>query len=128
MKNLKSIFEIVRKYCFERGVSNEQCFKELEKMTVNNSIFFPLFSYLRVLQSLGLIKLSKLRKEIILTEKGRVADDSEFSSKAYLILFLHFLRRIFLVTFLFTLFWPMFLFIHKQMITGRINEEGHVRQ
>jgi hypothetical protein len=124
MKNLQVIFKIIKKYSFETGVSNGQCFAVLEKLPVNNSVFFPLFAYLRVLQSLGLIKLSTFRKVIMLTEKGKVADDRSLHSvQAYASLCLHLLRRAVIVAFLFVLFWPVFLLMHRQHHTT--DTEGH---
>lgn len=114
MKELQFIFEIVRKHCLHTGVSNVQCFHELERREVNNSIYFPMSSYLLVLQSLGLIRLSKFRKVIVITEKGKTAPDGVMSaSRVHFVFFLHRLRRLVIVAVLFAFFWPMFLFVQK---------------
>jgi hypothetical protein len=124
MKNLTIIFGIIKRYCREKEISNEQCFSALEKLNVNESIFFPLFSYLRVLQSLGLIKLSRFRKVIVLTEKGKAANDVPYSAGALFLVLLHILRRLVIVTFFFALFWPMLLAMQKQYDAEK-NGEGN---
>ncbi len=122
MKNIRIIFEIIRKYCYETGISNEQCFTELERSAVNNSMFFPVYSYLRVLQSLGLIKLSKFKKALRLTDKGKaVGSLPVFSLPVFIVLFLHVLRRVLVIVFLFILCWPLFLAIPKQYNAQRDN-------
>ena len=114
MKNLQNVFEIVKRYCSATGVSNDECFAALERPDVSNSIFFPVFSYLRVLQTLGLIKLSSFRKVILVTEKGKVADERSLHTlRAYLVMLLHLVRRAAIVIVLFAFFWPVFLFIQK---------------
>jgi len=122
MKNLRIIFGIIQKHCFETGITNEECFAELEKLPASNSTFFPLYSYLRVLQDLGLIKLSRLNKVISLTEKGKTTDERSVPGlRAFAVLFLHLVRRMFILAFLWMLFWPALLVIPKQYNAQRNN-------
>lgn len=119
MKNLDNIWGIIKKYCPETNMPNDECIAALEKVATNNSIFFPLFYYLRILQSLGLIKLSDF-KMITVTEKGRIADiHIVLTLWAFAIILLHTVRRVIIVAFVFTLFWPALLNIQQQNVAHK---------
>jgi hypothetical protein len=91
---------------------------------VSENIFFPLFSYLRVLQSLGLIRIYRYNNVIALTEKGKAANDVPYSVGALFVMSMHILRRAVIVTLFFALFWPTLLATQKQYYAGK-NSEGN---
>jgi len=94
-----------------------------EKLVRNDLIFFPLHFYLEVLQSLGLIKISKIRKGIALTEKGKTVNGNYVAGfKATVILFLLFIKRLFLLLVMFILFWPMYINMERQYNTEQHKE------
>lgn len=92
------------------GVPDESCFTTLERLVTGKQVFLSLYLYIEVLQSLGLVIFNNNTKGITLTEKGMVtAVNDLLSYRILVLLFLCFLRRVFL----FILFWPMFIFIQK---------------
>ena len=114
MKDLQIVFGIVCKYCWETGISNEQCFHELEKIAPGNLVFFPFYFYLQVLRSLGLIELSKFKREITLTEKGKTTKQESITGFSIsFILLLHFIKRIGMLAIMLILFWPMHISFQK---------------
>lgn len=114
MKNLRIVFEMIRKYAVGAGAVNDDCFAALGKLAIANTMFFPLYSYLHVLYSLGYIKLSGRRRVIQLTKKGKAIPDIPYSAGVLFTLLLHILGRMVLLALLFILFWPVFLFMPKR--------------
>ena len=123
MYTLRVVFRDICEHCREADVSNETCFIELERSIKDRQVFFPLYLYLEVLQSLGLIRFSNYTKEIILTEKGKgTPTNSVATLYASCLLFLYFLRRIFLFILfglMFLLFWPVFILVQIPYSVGR---------
>jgi len=123
MKNIQAVFKLIRKHSPNTTVLYESRFAELEKLVRNDLIFFPLHFYLEVLQSLGLIKISKIRKGIALTEKGKTVNGNYVAGfKATVILFLLFIKRLFLLLVMFILFWPMYINMERQYNTEQHKE------
>ena len=126
MKNLCTVFSIVQKYCAKSGRASGKCFEELEKAAAYNHLFFPLYTYLKVLQALGLIKIYRFRNLIIMTEKGVYTDAGSISKiTARLLMFLYFAERILEVFFFLIVFWPAHLAVQTQYHHHRNNESSH---
>ena len=70
MNNFNAVFTTIKKYCHEKEVPSHTCFKELEKMTQSNKVFFSVNLYLQTLEDIGLIKFNPSTKTISITEKG----------------------------------------------------------
>jgi hypothetical protein len=121
MKNLRIVFSVIKKHCKEAGATDENCFRELEKLPLGRQLFLSLYLYIEVLQGLQLIKFCNYTKGITLTEKGKVADIHSIDRlQSSVLLFLYFLRRIFL----FILFWPMFLVMPAAKHSDEKNSAG----
>jgi hypothetical protein len=124
MKNLRIIFRIIRKYSVKTGVFNWEHFPDLEKVRPSNSLFFPLHVYLKVLQSLGLIKFSTFEKQIVLMGKGKTADElSMLGIRIFIVLLLRCIAWIFFVMILLILFWPSHLTVRKQPVAQKKPKE-----
>jgi hypothetical protein len=127
MKKSQIIFDIIRNRGSQTGMPDNKYYEELERLAPSNSLFFPLPVYLRVLRDLGLIEFSGPGRTILLTEKGKTADDlSSFDFRSFMLLFLHCSGRIISVIFLLILFWPMHLSVQRSpSITSpkKINHE-----
>ena len=119
MNNFSSVFRVIKAHCEQAGAANEDCFTALKESVTGRQFFLSLYLYLEVLQSLGLIIFHSDTNRIMLTEKGKNADDHlVFGLHAFALLFLYFTRDVFLLL----LFWPMLLMVQKPY--GREEEKN----
>jgi hypothetical protein len=110
MNHLKVVFSVIKERCKDVQESGSCSFSSVEHIAAGWHVFLPLYLYIEVLQSLGMITINNYTKKIILTEKGKVSDihlPDHFHAHILLVLFLA--RRLAL----FILFWPVFLFARK---------------
>jgi len=121
MNDLKFVFEAIKEYCKEAVVPDEKCFSELEKLVTGWQLFLPLYVYLEVLQSIGLIIFYRHNNVIQLTGKGKATGFHSLPGlRACALLFLYSLRWVFL----FILFWPVFLTVPKPNNSAEKNSAG----
>jgi hypothetical protein len=121
MDNLMVVFGAIKEHCKEAEVSNQDCFRELEKLSTGRQIFLSLYLYIEVLQRLRLIRFCNQTRGITLTEKGRAAEAGSLNGpRTSILLFMYFVRRVFL----FILFWPIFLTLQNTNDTHRKNSAG----
>jgi hypothetical protein len=73
MDNLNVVFKVIKECSKEGGIADETCFTTLESMADYNSAFLPIYSYMSVLEYLGLVKFDIRTKAIILTKRGHEA-------------------------------------------------------
>ena len=105
--NIFIVFGAIRQHC--TGSSNIIRLTELESLAGNTHSPF-LYSYIEVLESLGLITFSNYySQEIALTEKGRSTPMLAAGFRLKALLAIHVLRQFFF----FVLFWPLLFTIRQ---------------
>jgi len=74
MSNLNGVFVFIKEHCKEEGIPDKTCFQTLLEMKEYKDVFFPLYTYVIILEDFGLIEFNIRTSEISLTKKGRDAD------------------------------------------------------
>lgn len=73
MENLNVVFKTIKECCNEDGIPGKTCLRTLRRMEKYNEVFLPVYTYLEILEHLGLITFNVRTKEITLTKKGQEA-------------------------------------------------------
>jgi hypothetical protein len=73
MENLNVVFKTIKECCSEDGIPDKTCLRTLQRMEKYNEIFLPVYTYLDILEHLGLIRFNIRTKKIVLTKEGQEA-------------------------------------------------------
>lgn len=70
MNNFEAVFKTIKENCQTAGVLSADCFAEITKLALSSTQFLSVYSYLEVLEGIGLIQFCKQTNRVAITRKG----------------------------------------------------------